>query len=137
MLDAVDPLMKVWPGRAEKLKLNVMNEGNIDDEIRLEVTNRDELYKKGFSMALDSSGSQLIAPKDQLRMTIHFTSPKKTWQNEYYTFDIRAISAFDTNQRFDYSVTIWVYGVYISGFEPMPVLIAFFVMAAYLGRKKD
>lgn len=137
VLDAVDPLLKVWPGRTTKLKINVMNEGNIEDEVRLEVTNRDELYKKGFSIALESSGSQLISPKDSLRMNVHFTSPKKTWQNEYYNFDIRAVSSYNTNLRFDYSVAVWVYGVYVPGFEPIPVLIAFFVMAAYLGRKKE
>ena len=137
VLDAVDPLLKVWPGKTAKLKINVMNEGNIEDEVRLEVTNRDELYKKGFSIALESSGSQLIAPKDTLRMNVHFTSPKKTWQNEYYNFDIRAVSSYNTNLRFDYSVAVWVYGVYVPGFEPIPVLIAFFVMAAYLGRKKE
>ena len=119
-----------------QLKINVMNEGNIEDEVRLVITNRDQLFKDGFSIALDSSGSQIIGPGDTLQMTVHFTSPKKLWQNEYYSFDIKAESSYDTNLRFDYSVSVWVYGAYISGFEPIPVMISFLVMAAFIGSKK-
>lgn len=137
VLDAEDPLLKIWPGKTTKLKFNVLNDGNIDDEIRLEVGNKEELYKAGFSIALESSGSVLITPKEMIRMNIHITTPKKVWEDRYYTVDVRAISDFETNQRFDYSVTIWVRGVYIPGFDPIPALISLFVVAAFLNRKKE
>lgn len=138
ILDAEEPLMKVWPGKTTKIKFDVLNEGNIDDGIRLDVTNRDELFKEGFSIALESSGSVIVLPKDSIRMSVHITTPKKLWVDNYYTVDVRAVSDFDTNMRFDYSVTIWVRGVYIPAVELLiPALIILFVMWAYLGKRKE
>lgn len=137
IIDAEDPLLKVWPGKTTKLKFNVLNEGNNADEIRLEVENKVELYRKGFSIALESSGSTLINPREMLRMNIHITTPKSTWEDNYYTIDVKAVSSYDTNQKFTYSVTVWVRGVYVPGFDPLPALISLFVVAGFLSKRKN
>ena len=137
VLDTDMPMVKQWPGKTTKVKVNILNEGNIADEVRLEVSNREDLYKEGFSIALESSGSLLIQPRDSERMTVHVTTPQSIWKNEYYTVDIRVYLAYETNQRFDYSVTFWVYGVYVSGFDPVPAVIAMFVVAAFIAKRKD
>lgn len=137
VLEAKDPYIKVWPGKVLKLKFEVLNEGNIDDEVRLDVVNRDALYRSGFSIAQGSSGSQLISPGSRDPMTLHVTTPKSRWEDSYYSVDVRAVSSFQSSQPFDYSVILWVRGVYVPGFDPIPALISLFVAAAIIGRKKD
>ncbi len=137
ILDAKDPMVKVWPGKSYEIKMNVENYGNAEDEVRLQINNRDELARDGFATALSSSGSMPIAPGENRVMSVHIQTPKKIWKNQYYSVDIRAISSIDPDRQFDYSVTIWVWGMYVPGFDPVPAMIAFAVMAVFLTRKRE
>ena len=137
VIPAKEPFMQVWPGKSLKLKFDVYNEGNIDDTVRLDVSNRDELYRKGFSIALESSGSVLVLPRETLRMNIHVTTPKGRWEDDYYTIDVRAVSEFANSQSFDYSVTLWVRGVYVPGFDPVIMIFALAFMGVALGKRRD
>jgi len=134
---AKDPLVKVWPGRTTKLKFEVLNEGNVEDDARLDVTNKEELYKLGFSVALEASGSVVVPPRDIINMNVHIVTPKKIWKDDYHVVNVRAVSSFPNAQVLDYSVTVWVRGVYVPGFEPISALMVLFVLAAFLGKRKQ
>lgn len=136
ILEASSPLIKVWPGKEGKMKFDVYNRGNADDEVMLEINNKAELYDAGFSFSLSTSGSTIIPAGNKTRMTIHYTTPKSTYENKYYTVDVSAISSYDNALSMDYSVTIWVRGVYVPGFEPISAMFALILMGVFLSRKR-
>ncbi|MCK4614391.1 MAG: hypothetical protein KAU14_06280 [Thermoplasmata archaeon] len=137
ILEAKEPMIKVWPGKSYKIKFHVFNEGNADDTVRLKIINREELAREGFSTALSSSGSRPIAPGEDIWMTVHIQTPKKFYKNDYYTVDVQAVSSDESAQQFDYSVTVWVWGIYVPGFDPVPALIALFLVGAFLLRRQE
>lgn len=137
ILQSDKPFQKVSPGNEYPFKLKVFNNGNAVDMFSIEVLNKDKLHDHGFSISLSSSTTKNTDPSGFDTITIQVQSPRDIgWKNEYYTLDVRALSEIES-QSSEYTITIWVYGFGVSGFEPVLSVIALAVVATIIakGRK--
>lgn len=137
ILQSDKPFQKVSPGKEYPFRVRVVNNGNSLDSFQIEVTNSEELQKKGFSISLSSTTTKNIDPTAYDLITIQMQTPREFgWKNEYYNLAVRAVSEIDATQRSDYTVTIWVYGFGVAGFEPLYSIFALAIIASVMARRK-
>lgn len=137
VLSSDKPFQKVQPGKQYQFKIKIFNDGNAADEFNFEVTNKDKLSDKGFSITLSSSQTQQIDSKTYQWITINIQTPRDHWSNKYYTIDMRATSRVDPSQHSDYSITTWVWGFYVPGFDATFSIIALGMIGAFMVRRRQ
>lgn len=137
VLSSDQPFQKVQPGKQYQFKIKIYNDGNAADEFNFEVTNKDKLSDKGFSITLSSSQTQQIDAKTYQWITINIQTPRDHWSNKYYTIDMRATSRVDPSQHSDYSITTWVWGFYVPGFDPTFSIIALGMVGALMVKRRQ
>jgi hypothetical protein len=136
ILQSDKPFQKVSPGKEYPFKIKVVNNGNGVDTFALEITNKDALQKDGFSISMSSTTTKDTDPQAYDLITVQIQTPREFgWKNDYYNLDVRATSELE-NQKSDYSLTIWVYGFGIAGFEPLYSIFAISLIASYMAKKR-
>jgi uncharacterized membrane protein len=137
ILSSAKPFRKVSPGKEYPFKVDVVNNGNGVDQYILEIVNKDKLQDKGFSITLSSTKTQDVPQGGKDIITIQVQTPRKTWRNEYYTIDVKATSDVDPSETTEYSLTVWVWGFYVPGFELTFTLISLAIVGAFMAKKKQ
>lgn len=137
ILQSEKPFQKVGPGKEYPFKIKVVNNGNSQDTFTIDVLNKQKLQDKGFSISLSSTTTKDVDPQAYDLITIQMQTPREWgWKNDYFNLDIRATSDVETNQKSEYSLTIWVYGFGIAGFEPLYSIFALAMIASFMAKKK-
>ncbi|MCK4613548.1 MAG: hypothetical protein KAU14_01995 [Thermoplasmata archaeon] len=137
ILGSDKPFEKVKPGKEYPFKIKVENNGNAVDNYDLEITNKDKLEDKGFSITLSRTTTKDIGQGEYELITIRVQTPRKFWRNEYYTIDIKAISDVDPTEKSEYSITVWVWGAYVPGFEIAFSIIALALVGTFMARRRQ
>jgi hypothetical protein len=124
------PYVQVQPGSSLGFRLRLINEGNANDRLRVEVQNLKELADKGWTIQL-SQDKFAVPEKQEKVLTVSVTTPVKwnVWKNDVTTIQIRIISAQaeglgEVSDIADYSLYVRQKGVSIPGFEPAFAIIA-------------
>lgn len=137
ILQSDRPFQKVSPGKEYPFKIKVVNNGNAVDTFSIEVTNKDKLQDKGFSLSLSSTTTKNTDPQAYDIITIQIQTPREFgWKNDYHNLDIKAISEIE-GQKTEYSLTIWVYGFGVYGFEPLYSIFALALIGAFMAKKRE
>ena len=137
ILQSDRPFQKVSPGKEYPFKIKVLNNGNAVDTFAIEITNKDKLQDNGFSISLSTTTTQDTEPQAYSQITVQIQTPREFgWKNDYYNLDVRATSELE-NQKSDYSLTIWVYGFGVAGFEPLYSIVAIALIGAFMAKKKN
>ena len=137
ILQSDKPFQKVSPGKEYPFKIKVVNNGNGVDQFSIEITNKDKLQDSGFSISLSSTTTKNTDPQSFDTITVQVQTPREFgWRNDYHNLDIRATSEVE-GQKSEYSLTIWVYGFGVAGFEPLYSVFALAMIAAFLAKKRE
>ncbi len=136
ILRSEKPFQKVGPGKEYPFKIQVVNNGNSLDTFSIEVTNKDKLQDKGFSISLSSTTTKDTEPQAYDNVIILMQTPREWgWKNDYYNLEIKATS--DVEGSGVYSVTVWVYGFGVYGFEPLYSIFALALIGAFMAKKRE
>jgi len=137
ILQSERPFQKVKPGKEYPFQIKVVNNGNAVDTFAIEILNKEDLHKKGFSISLSSTTTANTDPQAYDVITVQMQTPREWgWKNDYYNLDMKATSEVE-GQKSEYSLTIWVYGFGIAGFEPLYSVFALAMIAAFLAKRKE
>jgi hypothetical protein len=124
------PYVQVQPGSSLGFRLRLINEGNANDRLRVEVQNLKELADMGWTLQL-SLDKFAVPEKQEKVLTVSVTTPVKwnVWKNDVTTIQIRIISVQaeslgEVSEVADYSLYVRQKGVSIPGFEPAFAIIA-------------
>jgi hypothetical protein len=123
------PYIQTSPGGAMDLKIKVRNDGNGDDMIHLEINNKDELEKNGWTMQLFRSEFDLPYAQT-ITITIPVTTPVdwSAWKNEvtqiHFTVSSEQAQAGVMTEEVDYFIFIRQTGIAVPGFEIPVILIS-------------
>ena len=137
ILESDKPFQKVKPGSEYPFEVKVVNSGNAVDTFGIEILNKEELVDDGFSISLSATTTRDTDPQSYDMVTVQLQTPRDFgWKNTYYTLDIEATS--EVSAKTDaYSITIWVYGFGVSGFEPLYSIVALAIVGSLLVRKRS
>lgn len=136
ILESDKPFQKVQPGKEYPFKIKVKNNGNAIDTYAMSITNKDKLQDKGFSITLSATRTTDVPMGDFVTITINIQTPRKFWRNEYYNIDIMGTSDVDPDEKTEYSITVWVFGVYVPGFEIAFSIISLAIMSAFMAQRR-
>jgi hypothetical protein len=138
ILQSDKPFQKVSPGKEYPFKIKVVNNGNAVDTFSIEITNKERLQKDGFSISLSSTTTANTDPQGFDTITVQVQTPREFgWKNDYFNLEIRAVSDVDKTEDAKYSITTWVYGFGIAGFEPIYSIFALAMIGAFFAKKKN
>ena len=123
---------------------DVYNDGNAMDRFNVGVDNYDELNDEGFqlSIPLVSVEIESMAPAEKIRVQMR-TPKNQGWTDKYFSLQFKATSEYSVRTEGipNYQVqtmTIYIRGVYLPGFELMgTMMITTLAAAAIAGRYRD
>jgi len=134
--------MQTSPGGEFDIELSIVNEGNGDDEISVEVLNRAQLERQGFAIILDIEKFPLDHGKT-IEVPVHITTPTDwgVWENtitvvRFFISSDQAVYAQDIAENSFVSVYVRQRGVSVPGFELPMVLISALLAALMLQRSR-
>lgn len=129
------PYVEVNPGQSLGFKLRLINEGNANDRLRVEILNLDKLADKGWTIQLSQDKFAVLEKQEQV-LTVSVTTPVEwnIWKNSVTTIRIRIISAQaeglgEVSDIADYSLYVREKGFSVPGFEPAFAIIALAMMS--------
>ncbi|MFQ3344295.1 MAG: choice-of-anchor T family protein [Candidatus Poseidoniales archaeon] len=124
------------------LQFDVYNDGNARDKFNVEVQNYDELNDAGFQLSIPLLTDEIdsLAPPTKFRVQMR-TPKNQGWTDQYYNLQFKATSEFSVrtegipNYQVQ-SMTIYIRGVYLPGFELTgTMMITALAAIALVGRK--
>ncbi|MFO8050911.1 MAG: choice-of-anchor T family protein [Thermoplasmatota archaeon] len=129
------PYVEVNPGQSLGFKLRLINEGNANDRLRVEILNLDKLADKGWTIQLSQDKFAVLEKQEQV-LTVSVTTPVEwnIWKNSVTTIRIRIVSAQaeglgEVSDIADYSLYVRERGFSVPGFEPAFAIIALAMMS--------
>ena len=137
ILQSEKPFQKVSPGKEYPFQIKVQNNGNALDSYSLEIINKKELQDDGFSIVLSTTETKNVDMGGHDTIIIQVQTPRDTWKNDYFTIDIKATSDVTPAETTQYSITVWVWGFYIPGFEIAFSIISLAVVGTFLAQRKQ
>lgn len=138
------PNIQTAPGGEFDLTLEIMNEGNGDDEFGIEIQNRERMEDNGWTFIFDQAKFN-IPHGETLEVTFKVTTPKKwdAFRNNIVVLHFivtshQAVNANAISETAFYSVYVRQRGVAIPGFEaPLMLLAVLAVLSiAYVKRRR-
>tara|TARA_B100000029_G_C17495929_1_gene930860 strand:- start:304 stop:1239 length:936 start_codon:yes stop_codon:yes gene_type:complete len=123
------------------LVFDVYNDGNAMDRFNIAIENYDDLNDEGFqlSIPLVSVEIESMAPPEKIRVQMR-TPKNQGWTDKYYSLQFKATSEYSVrtegipNQMIQ-TMTIYIRGVYLPGFELIGTLMmTALAAAAFAGR---
>ncbi|MEA3559334.1 MAG: choice-of-anchor T family protein [Candidatus Thermoplasmatota archaeon] len=137
------PYIHTAPGGEFDLELEITNEGNGDDEVTVDIQNRDRMEDNGWTFIFDASKWTLPQGETSI-IKFHVTTPKKwdTFRNNIVVlhFAVNSEQASMSNALGEaayYSVYVRQRGVAVPGFEAplMALALLFSVSASFVRRR--
>jgi hypothetical protein len=130
--------VQVSPGDSIGYRLRLINEGNSQDKLKVEVKNLPSLIKQKWTVVL--SQDQFVVPeKQEYPVTIGVSTPVKNiiWKNDVAMVSLRitstqAESLSEIVIPSDYTLYIRQKGFQIPGFEPTFAIIAMVLLSTLL-----
>ncbi|MEA3558215.1 MAG: choice-of-anchor T family protein [Candidatus Thermoplasmatota archaeon] len=129
------PYQEVNPGQSLGFKLRLINEGNANDRLRVEILNWDQLSADDWTIQL-SQDKFAVMEKTEQTLTVSVTTPVEwhLWYNQVKTIRIKIISAQaeglgDISDVANYQLYVRQKGFSIPGFEPTFAIIALAMMS--------
>jgi len=120
------------------LVFDVYNDGNAMDRFNVGVDNYDDLNDEGFqlSIPLVSVEIESMAPAEKIRVQMR-TPKNQGWTDKYFSLQFKATSEYSVRTEGipNYQVqtmTIYIRGVYLPGFELMSTMMITTLAAAAL-----
>ena len=126
------------------LVFDVYNDGNAMDRFNVGVDNYDDLNDEGFqlSIPLVSVEIESMSPAEKIRVQMR-TPKNQGWTDKYFSLMFKATSEYSVRTEGipNYQIqtmTIYIRGVYLPGFELMStMMITTLAAAAIAGRHRD
>lgn len=124
------------------LVFDVYNDGNAMDRFNIAIENHDDLNDEGFqlSIPLVSVEIESMAPPEKIRVQMR-TPKNQGWTDKYFSLQFKATSEYSvrTEGMPNYQIqtmTIYIRGVYLPGFELIGTLMmTTLAAAAFAGRR--
>ena len=130
------PYVEVAPGNSLGFRVRLINEGNANDKLRMEITNLKELSDEGWTVQLSQDKFQ-VPEKQERILTVSVTTPVQwhPWLNEVTVINLKTISSQaeslgKASDISNYSLYVRQRGVAIPGFEPTFAIIALALIGA-------
>jgi hypothetical protein len=126
------------------LQFDVYNDGNARDKFNVEVSNFDELNDAGFQLSIPLLTDEIdsLAPPTKFRVQMR-TPKNQGWTDKYYNLQFKATSDFSIrtegipNYQIQ-SMTIYIRGIYLPGFEIAgTMMITALAAVALAGRNRN
>jgi len=123
------------------LIFDVYNDGNAMDRFNIEIVNYDEMNDEGFqlSIPLVSVEIESLSPPEKIRVQMR-TPKNQGWTDKYFSLQFKATSEYSirTEGIPNYQIqtmTIYIRGVYLPGFELIgTMMMTALAAAAFAGR---
>ncbi|MBF71333.1 MAG: hypothetical protein CMA95_02370, partial [Euryarchaeota archaeon] len=120
---------------------DVYNDGNALDRMNIEIANYDELSDEGFTLSLPLVNVEIESKSPPEKVRVQIRTPKNQgWTDKYYNLQFKATSDYSVrtegipNSQIQ-SVTLYIRGVYLPGFEIIgTTMITALAAAAIAGR---
>jgi hypothetical protein len=120
---------------------DVYNDGNALDRMNIEISNYDELSDEGFTLSLPLVNVEIESKSPPEKVRVQIRTPKNQgWTDKYYNLQFKATSDYSIrtegipNSQIQ-SVTLYIRGVYLPGFEIIgTTMITALAAAAIAGR---
>ena len=120
---------------------DVYNDGNALDRMNIEIANYDELSDEGFTLSLPLVNVEIESKSPPEKVRVQIRTPKNQgWTDKYYNLQFKATSDYSVrtegipNSQIQ-SVTLYIRGVYLPGFELIgTTMITALAAAAIAGR---
>jgi len=136
--------MQLRPKVDVMMSFDVYNDGNAMDRFNVEVVNYDELNDEGFqiSLPLVSVEIESSAPAEKVRVQIR-TPKNQGWTDKFFNLQFKATSEYSVRTEgipnyMVQSMTIYIRGVYLPGFEVMgSMMMTALAAAAIVGGRKE
>jgi hypothetical protein len=120
---------------------DVYNDGNALDRMNIEIANYDELNDEGFTLSLPLVNVEIESKSPPEKVRVQIRTPKNQgWTDKYYNLQFKATSDYSVrtegipNSQIQ-SVTLYIRGVYLPGFELIgTTMITALAAAAIAGR---
>jgi len=120
---------------------DVYNDGNALDRMNVEIANYDELSDEGFTLSLPLVNVEIESKSPPEKVRVQIRTPKNQgWTDKYYNLQFKATSDYSVrtegipNSQIQ-SVTLYIRGVYLPGFEIIgTTMITALAAAAIAGR---
>lgn len=120
---------------------DVYNDGNALDRMNIEIANYDELNDEGFTLSLPLVNVEIESKSPPEKVRVQIRTPKNQgWTDKYFNLQFKATSDYSVrtegipNSQIQ-SVTLYIRGVYLPGFELIgTTMITALAAAAIAGR---
>tara|TARA_B110000495_G_C22933468_1_gene545778 strand:+ start:151 stop:1062 length:912 start_codon:yes stop_codon:yes gene_type:complete len=126
------------------MQFDVYNDGNARDKFFVEVQNYDELNDAGFQLSIPLITDEIESLAPPTKFRIQMRTPKNQgWTDKYYNLQFKATSDFSirTEGIPNYqvqSMTIYIRGIYLPGFELTgTMMITALAAVALAGRSNE
>jgi hypothetical protein len=141
-IGADTPLREVKPGDITYNTINIYNEGNGLDSFEIEISNQKDLLKKEFNVIIERTSIDIKQDEySQVKITIQTPQGFDLWARDLILVSVKVHSAEARNVNIlysqDYSLSIFMRGFHLPGFDPFLVVVAmaFMVVAMRRGRE--
>jgi hypothetical protein len=136
--------MQLRPKVDVMMSFDVYNDGNAMDRFNVEIVNYDELNDEGFqiSLPLVSVEIESSAPAEKVRVQIR-TPKNQGWTDKFFNLQFKATSEYSVRTEgipnyMVQSMTIYIRGVYLPGFEMLgSMMMTALAAAAIVGGRRD
>jgi len=126
------------------LVFDLYNDGNAMDRFNVEISNYDELNDEGFQLSIPLVSVEIESMSPAEKVRIQMRTPKNQgWTDKYFNLQFKATSEYSVrtegipNYQIQ-TVTIYIRGVYLPGFELLgTTMITALAAAAFAGRYRS
>ncbi|MGA1792710.1 MAG: choice-of-anchor T family protein [Thermoplasmatota archaeon] len=136
------PFIQTSPGGEFDIEVEVINEGNGDDEVTIEIDRRDTMESNGWAFVFDTTKWDVPYQKS-VKVPIHIATPKKWdgWRNnivviKFIVTSEQAIASHSVSESATYSIFIRQRGVSVPGFEPVLALFAIIIASTFFAYRR-
>jgi len=134
----LQPFIQTSPGGEFDIELEVINEGNGDDEVAIDIERRDVLEANGWAFVFGTTKWE-VPYQQTVKIPVHIATPKKWegWRNNIISikFSLTSEQAIMTNsvtEPASYSIFIRQRGVSVPGFEPVVAFFAVMIASMFV-----
>jgi len=142
MIKCDTPFIQTSPGGEFDIELEIINEGNGDDQISLVVDRRDVMESNGWAFVFDTTQWDVPFQKS-IKIPVHIATPKKWdgWRNniivvKFMMTSDQAVASHAVTEPAAYSIFIRQRGVSVPGFEPVLALFALIIVCTVLVHRR-
>ncbi|MGA1873871.1 MAG: choice-of-anchor T family protein [Thermoplasmatota archaeon] len=132
------PFIQTSPGGEFDIELEIINEGNGNDEVAIEIERRDTMEANGWAFVFETTKWD-VPFQGSVKVPVHIATPKRWdgWRNNIMVVKFslsseQAMTTHSVSEPASYSIFIRQRGVSVPGFEPAFALISVFLAMSFL-----